>query len=282
MRSRSHLRQNGLMAAMYAIKVANGQRTGGPPRKRRGRSIELQQGFHVREFTILDWLALEYLILSDLSPTKRRLVILISGRGSNMQALVQACRNEAWPAEVCAVIASRPDAAGLQWAREQGLATSALYHKDFPGREAFDAALAEEIDQYQPDYVLLAGFMRVLTPGFVNHYAGRLVNIHPSLLPMFPGLHTHAQALATGVQVHGCTVHFVTPVLDHGPIIAQGCVAVRAGDTPDNLASRVLSVEHLAYPAAARWLVEGRVRMTADHRVEVDGDPQRLFFDPEF
>ena len=265
------------MTAVDPIKIADGQRARSPPRKWRSRSIELQQGFHDREFTILGWFALEYLILPDSSSVKRRLVILISGRGSNMQALVRACRDEAWPAEVCAVIASRPDAAGLQWAREQGIATGALYHKDFPSREAFDTALAQEIDQYQPDYVLLAGFMRVLTPGFVNHYAGRLVNIHPSLLPMFPGLHTHAQALATGVQLHGCTVHFVTPVLDHGPIIAQGCVAVRGGDTPDILANRVLAVEHQAYPAAARWLVEGRVRLTADQRVEVDGDPQRLF-----
>lgn len=119
--------------------------------------------------------------------------------------------------------------------------------------------------------------MRVLTPGFVNHYAGRLVNIHPSLLPAFPGLHTHAQALATGVRVHGCTVHFVTPMLDHGPIIAQGCVPVLAGDTPEALAGRVLDVEHVVYPAAARWLAERRVSLTADHRVEVEGDPARLF-----
>ncbi|MBO1111650.1 phosphoribosylglycinamide formyltransferase [Bordetella petrii] len=210
-------------------------------------------------------------------PSSCRLVILISGRGSNMQALVRACRGQAWPAEVCAVISSRPDAAGLQWAREQGIATGALYHKDFPSREAFDTALAGEIDQYRPDYVLLAGFMRVLTPAFVNHYAGRLVNIHPSLLPMFPGLHTHAQALATGVRLHGCTVHFVTPVLDHGPIIAQGCVPVLGGDTPETLAERVLQVEHQAYPAAVRWLAEGRVRLTPDQRVEVQGEPQRLF-----
>lgn len=225
----------------------------------------------------MGWFALEYLILPESSSPTRRLVILISGRGSNMQAVARACRDEAWPASVCAVIASRPDAGGLQWAREQGIATHALYHKDFPSRDAFDTALAREIDQYQPDYVLLAGFMRVLTPAFVNHYAGRLVNIHPSLLPMFPGLHTHAQALATGVRLHGCTVHFVTPVLDHGPIIAQGCVPVLPGDTPDTLAERVLAVEHQAYPAAVRWLAEGRVHLTADQRVEVDGDPQRLF-----
>ena len=210
-------------------------------------------------------------------PGARRIVILISGRGSNMQALVQACRRESWPADIAAVISSRPDAAGLDWARGQGIAACGLNHKDYPSREAFDQALAAEIDRHQPDYVVLAGFMRVLTAGFVARYTGRLVNIHPSLLPAFPGLHTHAQALATGVRVHGCTVHFVTPVLDHGPIIAQGCVPVLAGDTPDILAERVLRVEHMAYPAAVRWLAEGRVALTADHRVEVAGDPQRFF-----
>jgi phosphoribosylglycinamide formyltransferase-1 len=220
---------------------------------------------------------LEFFILPEISSIKRRLVILISGRGSNMQALAEACRDESWPAEIAAVIASRPDAAGLEWAAGQGIPTAALYHKDYASREAFDTALAAEIDRYEPDYVILAGFMRVLTPGFVNHYAGRLVNIHPSLLPAFPGLHTHAQALATGVRVHGCTVHFVTPVLDHGPIIAQGCVPVLAGDTPELLAERVLAVEHQAFPAAVRWLAEGRVTLTNDHRVAVQGDPVRLF-----
>ncbi len=220
---------------------------------------------------------MEFLILSSTQPNRCRFVILISGRGSNMQTLVQACENQDWPAEVSAVIASRPDAAGLRWAAERGIATAALFHKDYASREAFDAALAEEIDRHRPDYVLLAGFMRVLTPGFVNHFAGRLVNIHPSLLPAFPGLHTHAQALATGVRIHGCTVHFVTPVLDNGPIIAQGCVPVLAGDTPDALAERVLQVEHQAYPAAMNWLAHGRVTLTADQRVEVQGDPARLF-----
>nr|WP_066421679.1 phosphoribosylglycinamide formyltransferase [Bordetella ansorpii] len=212
-----------------------------------------------------------------MAAARRRLVLLISGRGSNMRALVEACRAEGWPADVAAVISSRPDAAGLEWAREQGIATQAVSHKDYPNREAFDAALAAAIEPYQPDYVLLAGFMRVLTPGFVARFAGRLVNIHPSLLPAFPGLHTHAQAIATGVRVHGCTVHFVTPLLDHGPIIVQGCVPVLADDTPEALAQRVLQVEHLAYPAAARWLAEGRVSLAADQRVDVAGNPPRLF-----
>ena len=217
----------------------------------------------------------EIAILPDSSLIKRRLVILISGRGSNMQALVQACRDQGWPAEVVAVIASRPDAAGLDWARAQGIAASALHHKEYASREAFDAALAEEIDRHAPDYVILAGFMRVLTPGFVNHFAGRLVNIHPSLLPAFlactPMPRRWPRACAC------TTVHFVTPVLDHGPIIAQGCVPVLAGDTPDSLANRVLEVEHRAFPAAVRWLAEGRVTLTPDHRVDVQGDPERLF-----
>jgi len=217
--------------------------------------------------------------LAQPAPTtgRRRIVILISGRGSNMSALVDACQRENWPADIVAVIANKPDAAGLAWARERGLPTAAVNHRDYDGRDAFDTALATEIDRYAPDYVILAGFMRVLTPAFVNRYAGRLVNIHPSLLPAFPGLHTHAQALATGVRVHGCTVHFVTPLLDHGPIIAQGWVPVLADDTPDRLAERVLLVEHEAFPAAVRWLAEGRVSMTPDHRVEVQGEPVRLF-----
>lgn len=206
-----------------------------------------------------------------------RLLILISGRGSNMRTLVEACRQEGWPAQVVGVIANKPEAAGLAWAREQGLETLALPHREYPSREAFDAALAQAIDTFQPDYVILAGFMRVLTPGFVQRYAGRLVNIHPSLLPAFPGLHTHAQALANGVQVHGCTVHFVTPVLDHGPIIAQSVVPVLAEDTPEALAERVLETEHQIFPRAVRWLVEGRVSLAADGRVAVAGVPSRLY-----
>lgn len=193
-----------------------------------------------------------------------------------MQAVVQACRAEAWPASVVAVIANKPDAAGLAWAAAQGIETAVVPHREHPSREAFDAALAREIDRYAPDYVLLAGFMRVLTAGFVARYAGRLVNIHPSLLPAFPGLHTHAQALAVGVQAHGCTVHFVTPVLDHGPIIAQGVAPVCEGDSAEQLAERVLRLEHRVYPAAARWLAEGRVTLE-DNLVQVSGVARRLF-----
>ncbi len=194
-----------------------------------------------------------------------------------MQSIVEACAAEGWPARVVAVIANKADAAGLAWAQARGIATAVVPHREYPSREAFDDALAQQIDQYQPDYVLLAGFMRVLTAGFVSRYTGKLINIHPSLLPAFPGLHTHAQALAVGVQAHGCTVHFVTPVLDHGPILAQGVVPILARDTPEMLAQRVLQVEHRAYPAAVRWLVEGRVTL-ADNLVQVDGDSPRLFF----
>ncbi len=206
-----------------------------------------------------------------------RLVVLISGRGSNMQAIVNTVRDQALPAEICAVVANRADAAGLEWARAQGIASVSVAHRDYPSREAFDAALACAIDVFEPDYVLLAGFMRVLTPGFVEHFNGRLINIHPSLLPAFPGMHTHQQALATGVQWHGCTVHFVTPVLDHGPIIAQGAVAVQSGDTPDSLARRVLQVEHRLYADVVRWLAEGLVSLDAMQRVQVPGAASRSF-----
>jgi phosphoribosylglycinamide formyltransferase-1 len=181
------------------------------------------------------------------------------------------------PGEVVAVISNRAQAAGLQWAQAQGIPTEVVEHRDFASREAFDQALAAVIDRYLPHYVLLAGFMRILTPAFVEHYATRLVNIHPSLLPAFPGMHTHEQALAHGVQSHGCTVHFVTPVLDHGPIIAQGVVPVLAGDTPEVLAARVLTVEHQVYPAVATWLAQSCVQLLPDQRVQVEGATSRLF-----
>ena len=205
------------------------------------------------------------------------MVVLISGRGSNMQAIVNSVNSLALPAQICAVISNKASATGLAWAREQGVATVAVEHRDYASREAFDTALACAIDEYEPHYVLLAGFMRVLTPAFVERFNGRLINIHPSLLPAFPGLHTHQQALATGVQWHGCTVHFVTPVLDHGPIVAQGLVPVLAGDTPDDLAERVLQVEHRLYADVVRWLAEGRVSLDAMRRVHVRGVASRSF-----
>ncbi|TFL11414.1 phosphoribosylglycinamide formyltransferase [Pusillimonas caeni] len=209
-----------------------------------------------------------------------RFVVLVSGRGSNMRAIVQTLRERELPAEVCAVVSSSPRAAALGWAREQGIATEVLPHQDYASRELFDAALAQAIEAYRPDYVLLAGFMRVLTTGFVERFNGRLVNIHPSLLPSFPGLHTHQQALAMGVQWHGCTVHFVTPVLDHGPIIAQGVVPVLAGDTPADLADRLLQVEHRVYGEVVGWLARGQVTLDAMQRVQVRGVANRSFILP--
>lgn len=206
-----------------------------------------------------------------------RIVILISGRGSNMQAIVETIRKQGLPAQVCAVIANKADAPGLAWAQQQGLDTQVVPHREYASREAFDAALAQAIEACQPHYVLLAGFMRVLTPGFVEQFNGRLINIHPSLLPAFPGLHTHQQALALGVQWHGCTLHFVTPVLDHGPIIAQGIVPVRANDTPDDLSARLLRVEHRLYADVVRWLAEGRIALDAMQRVQVRGVASRSF-----
>jgi len=205
-----------------------------------------------------------------------RFVILISGRGSNLQAIADACHVRELPAQVVGVIANRASASGLEWAASRGIPTRVVSHQGHADRASFDAALAQEIDALAPDYVLLAGFMRILTDGFVKHYAGRLINIHPSLLPLFPGLATHQQALDAGVQVHGCTVHVVTPELDHGPIIAQGIVPVQAGDTPDSLSARVLQVEHQVYPAVAQWLAEGRVQIDGD-RVSVTGVSRRLF-----
>lgn len=210
-------------------------------------------------------------------PTPIRLLILISGRGSNMQAIVQAVRSEGLSAEICAVISNRADAQGLAWAHDQGIATLSLSHRDYESREAFDRALIERIDVLAPDYILLAGFMRVLSPVFVAHFDGRIVNIHPSLLPAFPGLHTHEQALAVGVQWHGCTVHFVTPVLDHGPIIAQGAIPVLAQDTPGALAKRLLPIEHHVYTEVVRWLSERRVSLDTQGRVQVQGVDRRAF-----
>ena len=212
---------------------------------------------------------------SNTSPC--RLVILVSGRGSNMQTIVQTIRQQDLAATVCAVIANTPTAAALDWARDEAIEAKLVPHRDYPTREAFDAALGDVIDAYDPHYVLLAGFMRVLTPAFVERFNGRLINIHPSLLPAFPGLRTHQQALASGVQWHGCTVHFVTPMLDHGPIVAQGAVPVLSTDTEQSLADRVLQLEHTVYANVVRWLVEGRVTLDAVQNVQVAGAVSRSF-----
>ncbi|WP_322032292.1 phosphoribosylglycinamide formyltransferase [Paraburkholderia sp. J76] len=209
----------------------------------------------------------------------KNLVILISGRGSNMEAIVRACAQEAWGARIAAVIANRPDAAGLAFAASNGIATAVVDHRQFSDRAGFDAALAQVIDGYAPDLVVLAGFMRVLTDAFVDHYSGRMINIHPSLLPMFPGLKTHQQALDAGCRVHGATVHFVTPTLDHGPIVAQSVVPVRAGDDAAALAARVLKTEHVMYPRAVRWFVEGRLALDGERVTLTPAEPQWLFFD---
>ncbi|KZE30031.1 formyltetrahydrofolate-dependent phosphoribosylglycinamide formyltransferase [Crenobacter luteus] len=191
----------------------------------------------------------------------KNIVILISGRGSNMQAIVNA---RIPGARIAAVVSNRPDAAGLAWAAERGIETAVLDHKRFDSRDAFDTALIETIDRYQPDLVVLAGFMRILTAGFTGHYAGRLINIHPSLLPAFPGLHTHRRAIDEGCLIAGCTVHLVTAELDHGPILAQGVVRVLPGDSEDALAARVLTLEHVLYPRVVSWFAAGRVAVGAD------------------
>jgi len=200
----------------------------------------------------------------------KNIVILISGRGSNMEAMIAERDAGRLPVNIAAVISNRPDAKGLETAAAAGIATRSLDHKAYAGRDAFDAALAQCIDEYAPDLVVLAGFMRILTPAFVRRYEGRLFNIHPSLLPSFPGLHTHQRALDEGVRIHGCTVHFVTAELDHGPVVIQAAVPVVDGDSEATLAARVLRQEHRIYPQAVRWFAEGRLRL-ADGRVQVDG-----------
>ena len=191
----------------------------------------------------------------------KRIVIVISGRGSNMQAIIHAAAAQQWPGCIAAVISNKPDATGLLVAAEAGISTAVVDHRAYADRDAFDAALAQKIDSFAPDLVVLAGFLRILTRDFVHHYHGRLLNIHPSLLPSFPGLATHRQALSAGVKVHGATVHFVTPDLDHGPIVAQAAVSVMATDTESTLAARVLEQEHVIYPQAVRSFIEGRLRI---------------------
>jgi phosphoribosylglycinamide formyltransferase-1 len=206
--------------------------------------------------------------------TNKNIVILISGRGSNMQAIVQACASEGWDARIAAVISNRADAQGLAFARGQGITTAVVDHRAFASREDFDAELAHVVDTFAPDVLALAGFMRILTPAFVQRFDGRLVNVHPSLLPAFTGLHTHRRAIEAGCKLVGATVHFVTAELDHGPIIAQAAVPLRPGDTEDTLAARVLVKEHLIYPTAVRWLVQGELVVEEGVVRHAGGEPQ--------
>lgn len=203
----------------------------------------------------------------------KRAVILISGRGSNMQAILEARHAGTLPLDVAAVLGNDSTAKGLATAAAHGIRVQAIDHRGFRDRAAFDAALSAAIDTEQPDLVVLAGFMRILTDGFVDHYRNRLINIHPSLLPAFTGLHTHRRALEAGVRLHGCTVHFVTPQLDHGPIVIQAAVPVLPDDTEDSLAARVLREEHRIYPQALRWFCEDRLQLRADGTVGIAGHP---------
>ena len=197
----------------------------------------------------------------------KNIVILISGRGSNMMAIAQACAGDGWNARIAAVISNRPDAAGLANAARRGIATAVVDHRAHADRAAFDAALAEAIDAFAPDLVVLAGFMRILSAEFVNRYAGRMLNIHPSLLPAFTGLHTHRRAIEAGCKLAGATVHVVTPELDHGPIVAQAAVPVLEGDTEETLAARVTAAEHILYPRVVRWWVDGELDFTGAGRI---------------
>ncbi|SFH95020.1 phosphoribosylglycinamide formyltransferase [Methylobacterium brachiatum] len=209
---------------------------------------------------------------------KIRVAVLISGRGSNMVALIEAAKDPAYPAEIVLVLSNRPDAAGLARAAEAGIPTRAIDHKAFPDRGSFDAALDAELRAADIDLVCLAGFMRIFTPGFVAGWAGRMLNIHPSLLPLFKGTHTHAQALEAGVRLHGCTVHFVVPELDAGPIVAQAAIPVRQGDDPDSLAERVIVQERRLYPAVLALVAGGRARLEGDRVVIADAAPDGVLF----
>jgi phosphoribosylglycinamide formyltransferase 1 len=206
----------------------------------------------------------------------KRIVILISGRGSNMEAIVQRCAEQQWPAEIVAVIANRPDAQGLDFARSRGIAVAVVDHKAHAGRDGFDLALAAAVDAFSPDLLVLAGFMRILGAAFVQRYEGRMLNIHPSLLPAFPGLHTHRRALEAGCRVVGATVHFVTPELDHGPIVMQSAVPVLPGDDEATLSARVLATEHVIYPLSVRWFVEGKLQVAGNRVRQIEAASQVL------
>lgn len=204
----------------------------------------------------------------------KNIVILISGRGSNMEAIVRACAAEGWPARIAAVISNKPGAAGLDFAAAHGIATAVVDHKAFASREDFDAELRRVIDGFGPDLLVLAGFMRILTPAFTAHYADRMLNIHPSLLPAFTGLHTHQRALEMGCKFVGATVHFVTAELDHGAIVAQAVSPVLDGDDADALAARVLKLEHRMYPSAVRWFVQGQLALEDGRVRQLAGEAQ--------
>lgn len=201
----------------------------------------------------------------------KNIVILISGRGSNMQAIVNAGIPDV---RIAAVLSNSATAAGLAWAAERGIPTASLNHKDFASRGAFDQAMMEKIDAYQPDLVVLAGFMRILTPEFCTRYEGRLMNIHPSILPSFTGLHTHERALEAGCRVAGCTIHFVTPELDCGPIISQGVVPIFDNDTADDIAARVLKVEHRLFPQAVADFTAGRLKIEGNRVINSRNWPE--------
>jgi phosphoribosylglycinamide formyltransferase-1 len=206
------------------------------------------------------------------------IVILISGRGSNLQSIIGKTRGGELPVDIRAVISNRPDAAGLAHARQAGIDTSVIDHTTYADRETFDHALQACIDGYRPGLVVLAGFMRILTPGFVNHYRGRMLNIHPSLLPDFPGLHTHQRVIDTGNREHGASVHFVTEDMDGGPVVLQVRIAVREDDTAASLAARVLEQEHRLYPQAIRWFAEGRIFLDENGHIHMD---DKLLEQPE-
>ena len=206
----------------------------------------------------------------------KNIVILISGRGSNMEAIVRACASEGWNARIAAVVSNRPDAKGLEFAQARGIPTAVVDHKAFATREAFDAELARVVDGFQPDVIAHAGFMRILTSVYVDRFAGRMLNVHPSLLPAFTGLHTHRRAIEAGCKAAGATVHLVTAELDHGPIVIQAVVPVLPGDTEATLSARVLSREHVIYPRAVRWMVEGLLRVEDGVVTHTGGESQLL------
>jgi phosphoribosylglycinamide formyltransferase-1 len=212
-----------------------------------------------------------------------RTAILISGRGSNMQALIESCRAPSAPAEIVLVLSNNPDAAGLAHAAQADVPTAVVDHRSYPDRAAFDAELDRRLGAAGAEFLCLAGFMRLLTPAFVERWRDRMINIHPSLLPAFPGLDTHARALAAGARFHGCTVHFVRFETDTGPIIAQAVLPVQPADTPDRLAARVLVLEHRLYPQALTWVAEGRVRIEGDRTI-VSGAvvPPSVLLNPEW